>query len=456
MSRIIVVGAGPSGLATASFLAAEKASNDIDVQVFEASDQVGGNVRSDREGGRILDRGANGWLDDEPAMDRLLELLGLTDQVVRASDRSKARWIWARGEMHPAPLSPPALLRSRLLGWRAKLRLLGDLFANRGPADRDESVADFVRRRLGTGVLDNLVAPMVAGIHATTPELLSLRAAFPRMYELEREHRSLILAMLRLRRGGAPSGHLCTLPGGVGALPAAMADRLGSRVRTGVRVTAVERRRDHWVVHTVDGAVDADGVVLAAPAPAQAGIVRGLDPELAATLEQIPYVPVTVVVTAFPRGAWAHEPDGFGVLMARGETGKLGGVLGTVFSSCVFPHQSREDEVLLRTLFGGTILPEAAAMDDQQLLCWTRKALSTFFGEEREAPTFVRIYRWRKALPGYRPGHLAHVRAVRAAEARHPGLFLTGNHLNGVAIKDCVRSGEATARRARSWVERDA
>ncbi len=447
MPRVIVVGAGISGLSAAAFLDEEG----VELTVVEAGPRAGGNVRSDREDGRVLDLASNGWLDNEPAVGRLLDRVGLAGRTVPANRAHYGtRWIFADGRMHPVPMSPPAMIRTRLLGWGAKLRLLLEPFMPRGPADRDESVGDFVRRRLGQAFLDRMVGPMVAGIFAADADRLSLRAGLPRMYELEREYRSLFVAMMKLRRGGAPSGHLTTLEGGVGTLTDTLAARLGDRLRLATPVTAIERRKGGWLVHAEGGSLEADAVVLAAPAWAQAPIVRGLDPEAAAALDGIPYAPTNVLITAHPAGAWDRSPDGFGVLVARNED--TGGVLGTVFTSNMFPEQAREGEVLLRTIVGGGIHPEAAALDDQEILARARRFHAACFGAEREGPHWWRVYRHPRGIPQYPVGHPSTVRAVRAAQARHPGLFFTGNHLEGVGVKDCVRNGERIAREALAFL----
>jgi len=435
--RVVVVGGGVSGLSAAVFLA----SRGADVTVLEAG-RPGGNVRSVREDGYTVDAAANGWLDNEPAMGRLLALVGASGRVVPASDRYKRRWIWSQGRAHLLPGSPPAFLGSPLLSWGAKLRLLGELFTRRANTE-DESVEGFANRHLGRQAADRLVAPMVAGVFGGDPRGLSLAAAFPRMAELEREHRSLILAMLRLGRGGAPSGRLCTLDGGAGALPEALAGWLGARVRA-ARAVGLDRRGEAWTVRTTDGALDTDAVVLATPGYAQAELTRGLDAEAAAALSAVPYAPIAVVALAWEPGAWADPPDGFGVLAARGEDL---GVLGVLYSSCIFPAQAPEGHVLARVMIGGAVEPEAAGLDEQALRGRALAALERLHGPPRVAPTKTWVFRYARGIPQYAPGHLGRVRTVRAAEGRLPGLFFTGNHLDGVGIKDCARAGEAAARR---------
>jgi protoporphyrinogen/coproporphyrinogen III oxidase len=443
MTRVVVVGAGISGLATAVGLSQTPG---VEVEVLEAAPSAGGNVQTDIVDGRVIDRAANGWLDDQPAMLRLLERVGLLDQVVPASPTAAGlRQVWADGRLHSVPSGPLSLLRSPLLPWSGRLRLLLELFVGRGPATRDgdETVMDFAVRRLGQHAAERLVAPMCAGIYAADPAGLSLRSAFPRMVELERAHRSLIFAAIRLGRGGAPRGHLHSLPGGVGQLTDTLAAALGPALRCGVSALGIERRRDAWRVHTGGGTFDADGVVLACPAPVQAALVRGIDGDAASALAEIPYAPVAVVVTAAPRDHWERPPEGFGVLVARHSRDADLGVLGTVFTSNLFPSQSRPDEHLLRTIVGGAVDPSAAGLGDQELQHRVRVALQRFLGPDQGPPSMVRIYRHPQGIPQYAPEHHRRVLRVRAAQVRHPGLVFTGNHLDGVAVKDCARAAEA-------------
>jgi len=447
MPRVVIVGAGVSGLATAAFLD----DTGLDITVLEAKEEAGGNVRTDRIEGRILDRAATGWLDSEPAMGRLLDRAGLSSKRVSASDKAATRWIFADGRLQAAPLTPGAFLRTDLLPWWAKLRVLLEPFIRRGTGE--ESVADFVRRRLGQRFVDRLVGPMVAGIHAANPEDLSIRAAFPKMVEMEREHRSLLLAMRARNKAGSgggpagPAGHLETLQGGAGTLTETLTRRLGDRLQCGVEVRAVQPERYGWTVHTRGGAINADAVILACPAPASATIVRGVDAELAATFDAIPYAPVTVAITAWPAGSWDRSPEGFGVLVARDETV---GVLGTLFTSGVFPAQAPEGELLLRTMLGGSVDPKAAQLPHQRLMDRVNRALCTFFGEQRAEPLMAQVYRHSMGIPQYTLDHPFRVAAIRAASARFPGLFFVGNHLDGVGVKDCVAAAEHIAHDTRS------
>ncbi len=451
MIDVCVIGGGVSGLAAATFL--EEAGRTV--QVWEAAPQAGGHVRSDTDGGRILDRAANGWLDNEPAMTRLLDLLELTPRLVSPNDQYGTRWILADGRMQAAPLSPGTFLQTDLITTAAKLRVALEPFMPRGASGQrddptaDESVGAFVRRRLGPQFVDRMVGPMVAGIYASDPDELSLRGSLKRMFELEQEHRSLIVAMARTRRGGAPPGKLQTLPGGAGELSITMAQRLGARLRCDRRVTSVTRTPDGWRVEATDTAgetvrIDARQIVLACPGPAQARLVASIDPPASAALKSIPYGPVVVVCTAWSKGSWSIEPEGFGVLLARHEAKRqegIHGVLGTLFTSSIFPEQAQGDEVLLRTILGGAIAPEIFDESDQELIARCRRAAVVCLGPERKPPHMVRVFRHPEGIPQYRVGHPARVATIRAAERRHPGLYFIGNHLEGIGVKDCARAG---------------
>jgi len=444
LSKVVVIGGGVSGLAVANFL------DGADVTVLESSERAGGHVRTEQIDGRIIDRAANGWLDSEPAMDRMLQKLDLHEAIIPASDRAATRWIYAGGAMHAAPLTPGAFLRTSLLPWWAKLRVMCEPLIPRGKRVIEETVTDFVTRRLGRTFVDRMVGPMVAGIYAAKPEELSLAAAFPKMVQMEREYRSLFFAMLAKKRGGAPSGHLQTLPRGAGQLVDAMAQRLGENLLCETPAEGLTQTKDGWRIHTEGGDIDADAVVLAAPAPVQARFMRGIDSNVAAALDDIPYAPVTVVVSAWPAGAFDRPPSGFGVLVARGERV---GVLGTLFTSEAYPHQNKDGEILLRTMVGGAVNPAAASLNHQTLLDRVFDSHERFFGSRRAEPTLVRAYHHEAGIPQYTPGHPARISTVSAASDRFGGLFFVGNHLQGIGVKDCVATGERVAANVRGWLD---
>ena len=445
--QVVIVGGGIAGLATAHFL--READVGVELTVVEAGPQAGGKVRTLHQDGRHLDLGPNGWLSGEPAMDRLLDELDLLELVVAPAPAAQRRWVHVEGHTHEVPGSPPALLSSPLLSPSARLRILGDLFLPTG--DLDLTVGAWAARRFGTEAVDRLVAPMIAGIHGADPYSLSLAAALPRLHALAQEHRSLILGGIRRARSGQPRPVLQTLPRGAGQLTETLAGRLGPALHLSTSARAIEVRDHRWRIHVEPGEhLDADAVVLACPAATQARLVRGLDPELAAPLDAITTAPMGVLIGRAEPETWPREPDGFGVLASRGTD--LGGALGVLFTSCVFPDQARPGEHLFRVFLGGSMHPEVLELDDQELIGRARAALDKILGVARRPFEVLHLGRHPQAIPQYTPGHLDRVAAIRAREARHPGLFCTGNHLEGIAVKDTVRAALSTAERVRTML----
>lgn len=440
-ARVVVVGGGVSGLAAAFGLA-----DDHEVTVVEASPVAGGKVRTVREAGLTLDMGANGFLDGEPATLELARRVGLGQDLVRA--RPGPRFVFLDGRPVALPTGLADLLRSPVLSWRGKLRLLGDLVAARGPAE--ESVGAFVRRRLGAEVLQRLVEPMVTGIYAGDPDSLSIEACFPRLKAAEREHGSLLRGLRASGRGSAaaagPAGTLTTFRGGLGRLTEALVASLGARLHTGCPAQAVRRLGQGWVVEAGGESFGCDAVVLALPGREAAALVADVDPTLSMALGRTSAAPVTVACTAYE--GVERPPLGFGCLVPKGT--HLG-VLGTLFTSSTFPDQAPEGTVLLRTLLGGDREPHQASTSDAETLRLVHRALHELVGPLPD-PAHSRLFRWPHGIPQYRVGQPQRVAVVREREHALPGLFCTGNHLEGIGVKDCAREAERVAARVRRWL----
>ena len=416
MADVVVIGAGVAGLSVATFLGDRHRVKVVDPD-------PGGKVRTLLRDGFRVENAANGWLDSEPAMTRLLAMLGLQQQVVQAAEGT--RWL-ARGEgLIPLPKKPPQILKSPLLSWSGKLRALADVVMPRGPAE--ETIAAFVRRRLGQEVLDTLVAPMVAGIHSGDTEALSVEACFPRLKALEREHRSLLMAV----RAERPTpGKLTSMTMGAGVLTQTMVDRLD------IERTRCVELKPGWTVVTEDGVLAADAVVLACPGHVAKSLLS-FDDTLPSLVGSIPYAPIATVSVGLPR--WDEAPEGFGLLVPPKE-GR--GILGTLFESNSFPNRAPKDHVLLRTMLGGALNPLQARLERRGLIEAARRENERLLGPLPDAVmTEVRMH--AQGIPQYL---LSHPQRVRSIEERVPErLFLTGNHLRGVAVKDCVRDAERIA-----------
>jgi oxygen-dependent protoporphyrinogen oxidase len=429
--RVIVVGGGISGLATA-YLCAKRG---MAVTVYEKG-QPGGKIHSAHEDGFLLEHGPQGFLDSVPESLTLASELGL--EPLRANESAKKRFLYFRGQLQRVPESPPLLLKSRILSLRGKARLAWEPFAKKR-TEPDETVMAFATRRLGLEAAERLVAPMVAGIYAGDAERLSIDSALPRVAKLERDHGSLIRAMRRLKAAGpGPRGTLTSFKGGMGDVIDALLGKLGPAV-VRAHVRSIERDGKIFRVRTDDsGPAPADAVVLATPGYATASLVPNCAP-----LSEIPYAPVDVAFLGYPRDAVPHPLDGFGFLVALGEDLR---VLGCLWESSIFPFRAPDGNVLFRLMLGGARDPGVAGLAPPHVLSLAREALEKSVGVRAE-PRLSRLVRHPRGIPQYTVGHAARVASATAAEAAWPGLYLTGNALRGVGYNDCVREAYAIAER---------
>ena len=449
----LVIGAGASGLATAYSLSREGKP----VTVLEAGDQPGGNIRTHRDGEWQVEIGPN-TLMVKPPLFELLRELDLTDQAIFAGEAGRKRYIAQGQQMIPIPMNPLAAPFNPLVGPGTLLRLLREPWVRR--VSHEESLADFVERRLGRHVLDNLVDPFVSGVYAGDPARLSVEAAMPKLAAMEREHGSLIRggiaamkAARRRRRDGTETlprewrGKLASFPDGIQTLTDRLAERIsaapGGEIYCGRRVEAVTPQADGWEVTDAEGQRwQARHLVLATPAHVSASLLRPLDPLLAEPLDEIVYPPVASVALGFPPGVIAHPLDGFGVLVPRKEKRRT---LGALFSSTLFPARAPAGHKLITAFIGGRQDPEAAQMTDTELVRQVSRDLGDLLGIEGE-PIWQRVSRWPKAIPQYELGHLARIKRLDQALADHPRLSLIGNWRGGIAVGDCLENGRALGR----------
>ncbi|MBF0183807.1 MAG: protoporphyrinogen oxidase [Magnetococcales bacterium] len=461
---VIVIGGGISGLSVAWFLHARN----IPVRVLEARTQPGGAIATSFQQGYRVEHGPNSTLQKpghpDDALGRLIGQLQLDDQVRVANPAAARRYILRDGQLKPLPASPPAFFLSPFFSWRAKLRLFMEPFLS--PADQEESIAQFVRRRLGEEFLQYVIDPFISGVYAGDPEQLSVRAAVAKIYALERDHGSLIRGALqqgRLSKGaGMPKGRMISFAEGMGTLPAQIAQQLTANiVRTRFKVLSLvpNRQGSGWQVYGVnvlpDGRVAgktekmlAKAVVLAVPAAAAAQLIAPFAKGAVAALRTIPYAPIASVALGYARGQVHHPLDGFGFLIPRREQVPL---LGTLFSSTLFGDRAPEGQVLLTSFIGGATRPDLVQQQDATLIQQVEKDVASALGVSPPAD-FVYLTRYNAAIPQYTMGHLQRVEQVDNDLARFAGLYLRANWRDGISVADCVRNGEELAERiAATW-----
>ena len=446
MNHIVVVGGGIAGLTIANAIRWREPN--VHLTVLEGGTRTGGYVRTDRVGGYTCEAGPDGFLDNAPETLRLVRQVGLERRLLPSNDAARKRYIFRGGRLHQVPRSPTTLLTSGLLSPMGTLRLLCEPLSRNRP-DGDETIHDFAARHIGKEAASVLVDSMVSGIFAGDAHQLSLRACFPRMFDLESRHGSLVRAMIATRTQrtaadapGAPAGTLTSFINGMSELVDALTARLGDAIRLQTRALDVRRNlaAGRWRILTAAGHLDADAVVLAGPAAESSELLRTFDPRLAGDLDEIPTAPVAVVALGFDREE-IGPLDGFGFLVPRSEGIRT---LGALWETSIYPHRAPAGKALLRVMLGGATDRAAVTLSDEELLQTVRGDLEKTM-RVTATPEFVRITRHRRGIPQYERGHLARIARIDARVAEHPGLHLAGNSYRGVSMNACIADADRIA-----------
>ena len=454
MTKTVIVGGGISGLATAYTL---QERGPCDYTLIEGSPRWGGKITSVHENGFTIEGGPDSFITQKAAGLDLCKRLGLEDQLVGSnSGKNAATFIWSGGRLHRMPegmmLMAPTMvlpfLRSRLISWPGKMRAGLEVFIPRARGDEDESLAGFVRRRLGNELLNKIAGPLMGGIYAADPERMSLKSTFPMFLEMEKKHGSLLLGMMkrtrpRVAHGAKRPPMFMTLRGGLQQLSDALAARLPeTNLRVGCRAISVSRYAERYKIDLSDGSsLLADDVVFATPSFVTADLVEQLDPTLAERLRAILYVSTATVSLGFRRSEIAHPLQGAGFIVPPGEGRRI---TACSWSSAKFNHRAPEDCVLLRVFIGGALAEELAEQDEAALVQLAREELQVILGITA-TPVLARAYRWSKANPQYDLGHEERVAEIERSLPNLPGLHLAGAAYHGPGIPDCIQSGTKAA-----------
>lgn len=430
------------------------------MRVFERSPRAGGVITTERTDGWLIEAGPNSLLSGEPALERLIEELGLQAGRIPANPAAAKRFILRRGQLHPAPLSPPALLASSLFSPLGKLAMLRDLVARPRLRTSDISLADFVRAHFGREFVDYALNPFVTGVYAGNPARLSARYAFPKLWEMEQKSGSLLRAQMAAakarRAAGAAAPTIFSFRCGLGTLIESLANALppgaitlSADLEAIVPASSSSASDRKWSIVWHDAAgthtQSFDSLVLALPAHALASLrIGSLGERPLAALQTMEHPPVASLFLGYRREQVAHPLDGFGLLVPAIEKRKL---LGALFSSTLFPERAPAGHVALTVLVGGTRHPELAALSMADLVSAVQPELSELLGVSGD-PQFVRHNAWPRAIPQYNLGHEQFLAAIAATEKAHPALFIGGPARDGISVPACISSGERLATRA--------
>jgi oxygen-dependent protoporphyrinogen oxidase len=435
---VLVLGGGISGLTTAFLLA----RRGVQVTVLEAAPRVGGAMETLSDGPWRFEMGPNTVLEGNADVTALISACGLDGEKIAAAPSARKRFLWKGDRLHALPGGPGGFLRTPLFSLGAKLRLLREPWIPRLDSEEtpEETIATFVRRRLGSEFLDYAVGPFVSGVYAGDPDRLSVTWAVPRIAALEREHGSLIRGALAKRKGAQPGGSMISFREGLDALPRRLAREIGD-VRTGAFCHRLGRSGSRFIAETGDGPVEAERVVLAVPADVAARLLEELTGGASRLFAEIPYAPVAVVSLGVRREDVAHRLDGFGFLVPRKEGLN---VLGCLFPSTIFPGRAPEGHAALVAFVGGRTNPEIVTRPDESIDQTVREELGRVLGLRGE-PVFHHVRRWPRAIPQYELGHGRFVARAEEIERDFPGLYISGNFLRGISVPDCIRNATALA-----------
>lgn len=490
--RIAVIGGGIAGLAAVNRL--RELDLSCDVTLFEASGRLGGSLWTEHRDGFLIEHGADSFITNIPWGVDLCRRLGIADQLIGTNPQGRQAFVVRRGRLRPIPdgfmLMAPSriwpIVATPILSPLGKLRLASEYFIPRRADDNgDESLASFVRRRLGREAFERLVQPLVAGIYTADPEKLSLAATLPRFQEMEREHGSLIRATFRQRSAkavadtsqngpasGARYSMFATPRAGLSSVVNAISVRQpAGAIQTNATIRIITRANNRWLLNHGSLAADSpraqspvrvanghkgesqrsspavpkpnefDAIVVTTPAPIAAQLLANADPALAADLASVEYAGAVVVSTAFERQQIRHPLDGFGFVVPAIERRRI---LSASFSSVKFPGRAPSDKVLIRTFVGGACQRELCDLPDNELERLVNEELAELLGISGR-PIWTMIARWSNSMPQYHVGHLDRIARIEARMTCIPGLALAGNAYRGVGIPHAIRSGEQAA-----------
>ncbi len=437
MLDAVIVGAGISGLTCGYSLTNAGKS----VVILESSHRAGGMIGTEPQEGYTLEYGPNSLRNDSPALEALINDLGLTDKIIKPSLPRFKSYIARNSKLIAIPRSPIEFISSDILSFSAKLRLLREPFIKKGGVGTDESVASFFRRRVGNEIVETLVKPMISGIFAGDPEQLSMKSTFTKFWNLEQQHGSLFRGMFANRKKNQSKlPRMFSFTNGLGTLIQALENHLQDSLLKQSHVRSILQTTNGWLTTTEDGRTfESASVICTVPC----SVVSKLFSAIAEIkqLENIYYPPVTVVHLGFDQNAIKQPLDGFGFLVPPKEKSDI---LGCIFTSSLFPERAPNGEALLTVMMGGTTNPTISELPQQEIVGKAVLAVSTYL-QITDNPKFSRSFTWHSAIPQYHIGHQEIISQIESIEVDHPGLHLIGNYRSGISIGSSITQAVMTS-----------
>ena len=439
----LIIGAGISGLASAHFLKKSGA----DVRIIEKKPRAGGSIQSEHKDGFLVDHGPNSALETTPLLKEIFEDTGIIDEMIYANDSAKNRYILKNGKLQALPMSPVKFMKTKLFSFPAKMRLFKEPFIKPYAGDDDESLADFVKRRLGKEFLFYAIDPFVAGIFAGTPENLSTKSAFPKLHQLEQEYGSLIRGALlgarkrkKSKEKSKQSAKMFSFVNGMETMIKALADEFKDVLHLNCIIKSIEKQSGKWQVEVDENGekkiFQAKSVLFTIPAHAYENIPFAR--ELQDQFDKFYYPPVTMVFYGYRKNPSKAPLDGFGYLIPRKEEKNI---LGTIWSSVIFPGRAPEGGAAFTTFVGGSRQPENAQKTEEEIDELVRSDFKSIMGIDAEPDVKV-IHKWNKAIPQYKVNHYRIIEEIEKFEYENAGIFIAGNFRGGISVADCVKQSK--------------
>ena len=470
MPKVIIIGGGIAGLAAAVHLkaGARAYSKTMDVLLLEKNNRIGGKILTEKIGDYLVEGGPDSFLPEKVWSVNLAKHLGLEPQMLPSNDEFKGTFIYSRSRLHSLPegvmLMVPTsfwpMAKSSLISWPGKMRMGMEVFMPKRRIMEDESLASFVTRRLGRECLEKIAEPLVAGIHTSNPDNMSVLATFPRFVQMEQKSGSLILGMVAAMKSrphatlsgpppkpGAPKmTYFMSFKNGMQTLSQACVDHIGmDSIRLNAGVSAVEPKGKGYSVILESGeTLDADHIMFASAAYDSAAMLKGLDATLAEQMNAIAWSSSATVSIAFHKQDITVPLKGFGFIVPRVEGRRIN---ASTYSSIKWSYRAPDDMVMVRVFVGGGHHEELVhELDDAGMTNMVLEELDTILGIKAN-PAFSKIYRWNKGMPKYTVGHLDRIAVLDRTLSRHPGLRLIGCSYKGIGIGDCVHEAQIAAER---------